>query len=596
MLSKFFIGRPKFAFVIAIVIALAGVIALQLIPVAEYPEITPPVVNVSTTYTGANASVVEQSVAAPIEAQVNGVDNMIYMSSTSGNDGSYSLNVTFAVGTDPDIAAVNVQNRVAIAAGQLPADVTRNGVTTRKRSTNMLLVISLLSPDGSHEALFLSNYASIYLQDTLARIDGVGQVQQFGARDYGMRVWLDRDRLTALQLTAADVENAIRAQNIQATAGQIGAPPYESTPEFQYTLQAKGRLVSVEEFENIAVRASSDGTFVRLRDVARVELGSQTYAAISNVNNRPATNIAIYQSPGANALGVAEAVYEELDRLAESFPPGMEYAILYDTTKAVRASVQEVIETLMLTFALVVGVTFLFLGDWRSTLVPTVAIPVSLIGTFAVLMLAGYTVNMITLFAIILAIGIVVDDSIVVVENVQRIMAETELAARAATAKAMDEVTGPVIATTLVLLAVFVPVSFMPGITGELYRQFSVTICVAVSFSSVSALTLAPAMCAILLKPGLRHARAALLGLFAKLVDKTREMATSGRCVGMIRGVLVTLADFCWHLSGRLTQLFQIVPTGFLPIEDKGALLGNIQLPDGASLARTDAVVARSGG
>ncbi len=591
MLSNFFIGRPKFAFVIAIVIALAGVIALQLIPVAEYPDITPPVVNVSTVYTGANASVVEQSVAAPIEAQVNGVDDMLYMSSTSGNDGSYSLDVTFAVGTDPDIAAVNVQNRVAIATGQLPSDVTRNGVTTRKQSTSMLMVINIVSPEGTHDSLFISNYASIYIQDELARINGVGGVQQFGARDYGMRVWLDRDRLTALELTAADVEDAIRAQNIQATAGQIGAPPYESTPQFQYSLQAKGRLISVEEFENIVVRAGNDGTFVRLRDVARVELGSQTYAAISSVNNQPAANIAIYQSPGANALGIADEIYAELERLSESFPPGMEYDILYDTTKAVRASVQEVIQTLMLTFVLVVGVTFLFLGDWRSTIVPTVAIPVSLVGTFAVLLLAGYSANMITLFAIILAIGIVVDDSIVVVENVQRIMDETGLAAPAATRQAMGEVTGPVIATTLVLLAVFVPVSFMPGITGELYRQFSVTICVAVSLSSISALTLAPAMCAILLKPGSGRPRGPL-GWFAKLVDKSRD-GYVWLVRRLIRGVLVTLIIFGGFAWGAY-HLFTIVPTGFLPIEDKGALLGNIQLPDGASLARTDTVVKQA--
>ncbi len=588
MLSGFFIDRPKFAFVIAIVIALAGAISLQAIPITEYPEITPPVVNVSTKYSGANASVVEQSVAAPIEAQVNGVDDMIYMSSRSSNDGGYSLDVTFAVGTDPDIAAVNVQNRVAIATAQLSSEVTRNGVITRKQSTSMLLVVSLLATEGNHDALFLSNYASINLQDALARINGVGSVSQFGALDYGMRVWLEPNRLTALGLTTADVENAVRSQNIQATAGQLGAPPFEGAPQFQYTLQAKGRLTSVEEFENIVVRANADGTFVRLRDVARIELGSQSYAAISKVNNQPAANIAVYQSPGASALDVADAIYTELDRLAQSFPPGIEYKILYDTTKAVRASVQEVIQTLMITFLLVVGVTFLFLADWRSTIVPTLAIPVSLIGTFAVLFVVGFSANMITLFAIILAIGIVVDDSIVVVENVQRNMADHGLNARDATRRAMGEVTGPVIATTLVLLAVFVPVSFMPGITGELYRQFAVTICVAVSISSINALTLAPALCALLLRPGAGSPRGPL-GLFARLVNKSRD-GYVWLVKRLIRVALLTMVAFAAIAFGAYS-LFQSVPSGFLPMEDKGALFGNIQLPDGASLTRTEAVM-----
>jgi hydrophobe/amphiphile efflux-1 (HAE1) family protein len=502
LISAFFIDRPRFAFVIAIIITLAGGIALSVIPIAEYPDIAPPQVQVTAHYPGANSTVLQDSVATVIEDRVNGVDDMLYMSSTSSNDGSYSLTVTFAVGTDPDIAAVNVQNRVAIANSQLPDDVTRDGVVTKKQSTNMLMVINLVSPNSSRDALFLSNYSSINLENALSRIEGVGNVSQFGPLDYGMRVWMDPNRMTALQLTTTDIANAIRSQNILATAGQLGAPPFKSGSQFQFTIQAKGRLVSVEEFGNIVLRANVDGSFVRLRDVARIELGSQTYSSQAKLNNLPATAIGVYQLPGANALDVADKVYAELEKLSVRFPPDVEYKILYDTTSAVRASIQEVVETMFITFVLVVAVTFLFLADWRATLIPTLAIPVSLIGTFAVLFAFGFTINMITLFALILAIGVVVDDSIVVVENVQRIMAEEGLAARDATLKAMREITGPVIATTLVLLAVFVPVAFMPGVTGQLYQQFSVTICVAVVFSSVMALTLAPALASILFKPG----------------------------------------------------------------------------------------------
>lgn len=587
MFSAFFIDRPKFALVISIIIVLAGLIAIQSIPVAEFPEITPPQVTVTTAYPGASAEVVEQSVAAPIEAQVNGVDNMLYMSSTSSNDGSYQLTVTFEVGTDADIAAVNVQNRVAVATAQLPREVTRQGVTTKKQSTSMLLVINLISPDGTRDELFLSNYASIYMQDALTRLSGVGNASQFGALDYGMRVWMDPDRLAGLSLTTNDVANAIETQNIQASAGQLGAPPFEGEPQFQYTLQAKGRLVSIAEFENVVIRANSDGSFVRLRDIARVELGSQTYNAITKVNNKPAAAIAVYQSPGANALEVADRVYATLDAMAERFPPDVEYKILYDTTRAVRASVEEVVNTLFVTFVLVVLVTFLFLADWRSTLVPTCAIPVSLIGVFAVLQLVGFSANMITLFAIILAIGIVVDDSIVVVENVQRIMRETGLPAPEATRQAMGEVTGPVIATTLVLLAVFVPVSFMPGITGELYKQFAVTICVAVVISSINALTLAPALCALLLKPNAGDPKG-LLRLFAWLVDKSRDGYL--QIVGlMLRRISFSMLAF-GGFAVATYYLFISVPSGFIPMEDKAVFFVNAQLPDGASLNRTEEV------
>ncbi len=590
MLSGFFISHPKFALVISIVISLTGALALNALPVAEYPDIAPPQVTVTAYYPGANAAIVEQSVAGPIEAKVNGVDNMLYMSSTSGNDGSYQLTITFATGTNPDIAAVNVQNRVSTANASLPQDVIRQGVITQKQSTSMLLIINLVSPDNSQDSLFLSNYASISVQDALSRINGVGSVSQFGALDYGMRIWIAPDKLTALGLTIKDLSSAIQNQNVQATAGQLGAPPFAGTPQFQYTLQAKGRLTSVAEFEQIIVRANQDGSFVRLKDVARIELGSQSYAAVSKLNNNPAATIAVYQSPGANALDVADTIYAELERLSDSFPQGVEYKILYDTTQSVRSSIKEVSETLLITFLLVVAVTFFFLSDWRSTLIPALAIPISLIGAFSALYLVGFSINMITLFAIILAIGIVVDDSIVVVENVQRIMKETGQNAVDSTRQAMQEVTGPVIATTLVLLAVFVPVAFMPGITGELYRQFSLTICSAVVLSSINALTLSPALCALLLKPTSSEPRGPLK-FFAKMVEKT-GMAYSRVVTLMIRRIFLSMTILGLFIAVT-GYMFQIVPSGFIPMEDKGVFFVNLQLPDGASLERTNKVTSQ---
>lgn len=588
MFSDFFITRPRFAFVVAIVITLAGGIALTALPVAEYPNITPPQVKVTASYSGANAEVVKQSVAIPIEEQVNGVDNMLYMSSSSGNDGSYELTVTFAVGTDPDTAAVNVQNRVAIATPKLPSDVTRTGVVTRKQSSSMLLVVNVVSPDESRDAIFLSNYASINIEGSLSRLPGVGSVSQFGPLDYGMRVWMDPDRMTALGITTTDVANAIDEQNLLATAGSLGAPPFSNDAQFQLSIQAKGRLGTVEEFGDIIVRANTDGSFIRLRDIARIELGAQNYGSSAKLNNKPSTAIAVYLSPGANALDVADAVYAELDTLSKRYPPGVETKIIYDTTRAVRSSIEEVVTTMMITFVLVVLVTFMFLADWRATLVPALAIPVSLIGTFAVLLIAGFSINMITLFAFILAIGVVVDDSIVVVENVQRIMDEDDLEAAEATRKAMKEITGPVIATTLVLLAVFVPVAFMPGVTGQLYRQFALTICVAVSFSSLNALTLAPAVCAILFKKGAGTPKGPLKW-FASLVDSGRNGYV--RVVGvMARRFVLSLAVFA-IFGGATFMMFKTAPTGFLPTEDKGVLFSNVQLPDGASLSRTNEVV-----
>lgn len=588
MFSQFFIDRPKFALVISIVIMLAGGLALQILPIAQYPEITPPQVQVSAFYPGANAEVIESSVAAPIEEQVNGVDDMIYMSSQSNNDGSYSLTVTFAVGTDPDQAAINVQNRVALVQSRLPEAVTRQGITTQKQASNMLMIVNLTSPNETHDALFISNYASIYVQDALTRINGVGGASQFGAKDYSMRVWVDPERLMALGLTTGDVANAIRQQNVQASLGIIGQPPVTQAQQFQYNLRAQGRLTTPEEFENIILRADGSGAVVRLRDVADVSLGSKNYGSDTWLDGKGAATIAVYQSPGANALDVAKQVRGELDRLSQRFPEDLEYKILYDTTKFVEASLAEVIETLMMTFALVVLVTFIFLADWRATLIPMATIPVSLIGTFAVLSAAGFSINTVSLFALILAIGIVVDDAIVVVENVKRHMQEDGLSARDATRISMKEVSGPVIATTLVLLAVFVPVAFMPGISGKLYTEFAVTISVSVVLSSLNALTLSPALCRLLLKP-----EPAQKNILFRGFDRFINALKTGyvKQVGFLNRQLFLALGLLAAIGAGVVYLFQNSPTGFLPYEDNGAFFVNVQLPDGASLSRTEATL-----
>jgi len=590
MFSKFFIYRPKFALVISLVITIAGILGYLALPVEQFPNITPPVVNVSATYTGANAQVLEETVAAPIEGQVNGVDDMIYMSSTSADSGNYSLNVTFAVGTDPDIATVNVQNRVSQATSSLPSEVTANGVTVQKASTNMLLVVTLYSPNGTFDEVFLSNYASINLKDALARVQGVGKADVMTDFAYAMRIWLDPDRLTSLGMTPTDFIAAVRDQNIQVAAGQIGAPPVPDGQQFQYTITAKGRLATTEEFEDIVLRTGADGAVVTIGDVARVERAAQFYNASGQFNGQASTVLAIYQAPGANAVAVADAVLARLDSLSQSFPDDMEYAVPFNTTDFVEASLNDVIETLFITFLLVVTVVFIFLGNWRATIIPTVAIPVSLIGTFAVLLALGMSLNTISLFALVLAIGIVVDDAIVVVENVERIIADEGLGPKEATAKAMEQITGPVIATTLVLLAVFVPTIFMPGITGELYSQFAVTISVSVLISSINALTLSPALCGLILKPRSGPPKG-LLAVFEKGIGSVRNGYTAlvRRLVRVsfmgiiaVAGVIVMIA----FLGGRL-------PQGFLPLEDQGYLMVDVQLPDGAALQRTEEVTSQ---
>lgn len=588
MLSAFFIDRPKFAFVIAIVTVLAGLLALGALPVAEYPELTPPQVQVSAKYPGADAMVVAETVAAVIEAEVNGVEGMTYMSSKSANDGSYTLTVTFSIETDPDTAQVNVQNRVSQAMPKLPEEAKRQGITTEKKSTSMLMVISVFSPEETYDDIFLSNYSSINLRDTLARVSGVASVDILGARDYGMRIWLDPDRLTGLGLTASDVIAAVREQNLQAAPGAIGQQPAPATQQFQYTLTAQGRLEDVPQFENIILVANPDGSVVRLKDVARIELGAENYGWFGQLNGKPAALLAVYQLPDANALEVAKNIKAEMDRLSKRFPNDLAARVTYDTTLYVETSIREVVITLLQALALVILVVFIFLQDWRSTLIPAIAIPVSLIGTFAALLVLGFTINTISLFGLILAIGVVVDDAIVVVENVQRHMADG-LSPRDATRKAMEEVTAPVIATTLVLLAVFVPVAFTPGLTGRLFEQFAATIAVAVSLSSINALTLSPALCATILKPPSKISRGPL-AWFEKGLNQTRN-GFNVVVRTLIRRAIVSAAIVA-VVFGAAAWFGVSTPTGFIPPEDRGAFFVDVRLPDGAALPRTTAVLA----
>ncbi len=591
MIGAFFIDRPKFAFVIAIVITLAGVISVSQLPVAEFPELSPPQVKVSASYPGANAQVVEQTVAAVIEAEVNGVEDMSYMSSKSANDGSYSLTVTFEIGTNSDTAQVNVQNRVAQALSKLPEEVTRQGVITKKQSSGILMVAAVSSPNGTYDDVFLSNYTTINIRDTLARVQGVAQVDVLGARNYSMRIWLQPDRLTTLGLTASDIIGAIREQNLQVSPGSLGQEPAPEGQQFQYTLRAKGRLEDVEEFRNIVLTATTDGSVVRLKDVARVELGAETYGWFGRLNSKSAALLAVYQLPDANALNVANSIKAELEKLRQRFPEDLDVAVTYDTTIYVQTSMREVVVTLFQALVLVVVVVFIFLQDWRSTLIPAIAIPVSLIGTFAALLAMGFTINTVSLFGLILAIGVVVDDAIVVVENVQRHMADG-LPPRDATRKAMDEVTGPVIATTLVLLAVFVPVAFTPGITGRLFVQFAATISVAVALSSICALTLSPALCATILRPPKTRERGPL-ALFERGINTVRNVYLNVVKL-LVRRMLMGAALLFLLVCVATGWTLSSIPGGFVPPEDRGSFFVDIRLPDGAALPRTTAVLAQT--
>jgi HAE1 family hydrophobic/amphiphilic exporter-1 len=591
--SHFFIDRPRFAFVISILITLVGLMAMQNLPIAQFPQITPPVVEVTASYPGASAEVVEATVAQPIEAKVNGVENMIYLSSKSANDGSYTLEVTFEIGTDPDIAAVEVQNRVSQSEPQLPEEVVRQGIVTQKKSTDMLLIVNLISPGGTFDSLFLANYSLINLRDPILRANGVGDVVSFGGSDYGMRIWLDPDKMAERKLTTEDVAAAIREQNLQAPAGQIGQAPIVEEQQFQYSVVTRGRLDTVEEFEDIVLRANPDGSTMVLGDVARVELGAESYANSGRLTRAASALLAVYQLPDANALDTAAAVRAEVEALAHRFPEDLEYRIVYDTTEFVQTSIDEVVVTLFQAMALVILVVYLFLGDLRSTLIPAIAIPVSLVGTFAFMQAFGFTINTISLFALILAIGIVVDDAIVVVENVRRLMDEGK-SPRDATREAMVEVSGPIVATTLVLMAVFVPVAFIPGITGRLYQQFAVTISISVLISSLNALTLSPALCATLLRPSREFGRGPLGRALAGFEALLGRLA--GGYERLVR-VLVSRLALPGAIFGGVVLgtvlLFRLIPTGFLPAEDVGYFFINIQLPDGAAMPRTEAVTKR---
>src|SRR4051794_22244583 len=589
MLSAVFVDRPRLAIVIALVTTIAGLLSLVVIPLAQYPDIVPPQVSVTTMYPGANSTVVDATVAQAIEAQVVGVDKMIYMKSVSGDDGSYTLICSFELGTNPDINAVNVNNRVQIALPSLPDEVQRQGITVKKKSSALLGVAAVYSPKNAYDPLFLSNYVTINLLDQVKSTPGVGDAVLWGAQDYAMRAWVRTDSLTGLDLTTGDIIKAIQSQNVQAAVGRIGARPISNDQQLQLNIQTKGRLSSVEEFSKIVIRTNPDGSVLRLGDVARLELGAANLDRETRFNGAPAAAIAIYQTPGANAIATLKAVEGRLTELQKRSPDDLAWHVTYDPTAFVTDTIHEVQKTLIEAFVLVVLVVYLFLGSFRATLIPTLAVPVSLIGTFIVLNAIGYSANTVSLLAVVLAIGIVVDDAIVVVEAVEAMMeAHPELTPAEATIEAMKGITAPIIAITLVLLSVFVPVAFIPGISGELFRQFAVTVAVAMFLSAINALTLSPALCALLLRP--HHGpRRGPIGMVMRTIDRVRDAygSTVARIVrfSVIGLVMVAVAGF------GTVSLLKVTPTGFLPEDDQGAFFVVIQLPGGASVGRTLEVV-----
>lgn len=597
----FFIERPIFASVLSFIIVLVGGITYLTLPVSQYPNVAPPTVLVRASYPGATPQVIADTVATPIEQEMNGVDDMLYMESSSSADGTMQLTVTFKLGTDLDDAQVLVQNRVAVAEPRLPESVRQIGVTTTKQIPDMLLVVHLLSPDSSRDQLYISNFAFLRVRDALMRLDGVGDVRIAGGNEYAMRVWLDIERMTYLDLSPADVVNAVRSQNVQVAAGVIGQPPIDESGSFQLNVTTQGRLQSPEEFEQIIVKRGDDGRVTRLGDIARLELGAQDYSRISYLDGKPAIAVIVYQRPGTNAVETTNQVKEVMKNLQKDFPEGVDYAIAYNPTDFVEESIAEVFDTLVITTVLVVLTVFLFLHGWRPTIIPVIAIPISLIGTFAAMQSLGVTLNTLSLFGLVLAIGIVVDDAIVVVENVERLISEG-MEPRAATHKAMDEVGSALIATTLVLIAVFVPTVFIPSISGQFYQQFALTIAISTGFSTFVSLTLSPAMCALLLRPKneektgwFNRTGDLLFGWFFRWFNRTFDFA--GDIYGWMIGKTIRVSALV--LLGYVGLLvatwysFGLVPTGFIPPQDQGYLIVSIRLPDGASLARTDVITKK---
>src|SRR5262245_20436204 len=581
MISKFFIERPVLANVLAMLMVVIGAVALLRLPISQYPNVVPPTISVTTSYPGASARAVVDTVALPIEQQVNGVDGMIYMQSWSGSDGSYTLIVTFKIGMDINFAQVLVQNKVSAALAQLPAAVQSQGVTVQQKSTAILQFVMLTSPDGRYDSLYLSNYATINLQQELQRLPGVGQVNAYGAGQYSMRIWLDPNKLHARSLTTQDVVNALKGQNQQVTAGQLGMPPAPSTQPFQYTLDVAARLDDVSQFENIVVKTEKDGQMVRVRDVARVELGAESYSQVTTLNGKPAAALGIYQTLEANALNVATSVRAKMKELAKNFPQGVVYSVPFDSTSFITASINEVWKTLFEAAVLVLMVIVVFLQDWRAMLVPTTTVPVTIIGAFAAMAALGFTVNLSTLFAVVLAIGIVVDDAIVVVEgaahNIDRGLPQKEAAI-----KAMDELFGPIIGITLVLMSVFLPAAFIPGLTGQMFAQFALVIAATAMLSAINAATLKPTQCALWLRqPVPSGERNWLFRAFNAVYDPFDR--AYARLIG---GMVARSAPMCLLaliVIGAAGYGLSRVPTGFLPIEDQGYVLAIAQLPDGAS-------------
>ena len=590
MFSKFFIERPRFAVVIAIIMSLAGIIAIFSLPIAMYPEITPPSVTVSADYTGASAETVANTVAIPIEKEINGVDNMLYMSSSSYNSGSYQLDISFEIGTDPDLAQVKVQNRVQKAINSLPDEVQTRGVNVIKRSSEILAFLQAVSPNGTHDRNFLNNYVTNNIKNNLARQYGVGDVRVMGS-DLSMRVWLDADKMAALNLPISTVQQAITSQNYQPSLGSVGAEPNDGTSEIVFSLETKGRLNEAKDFENIIVRTEAEGGLVRLKDIAKVEIGSESYLTVSDVDGQPNVALMLNKLSGANALQAMEAVNAELERLSKYYPEDFDVQVFFDATEFIRVSIEEVVFTLVLTFLLVVLVCYVFLQDWRATLIPSIAIPVSILATFAIMLALGYNLNILTLFGLILAIGLVVDDAIVVVERVLYLMQTENLSPKEASIKAMEQVSSAVVATTLVLLAIFVPIAFMGGVTGRIYQQFAIAISFAVLFSGVNALTLSPALSATLLRP-IKPRTSGFLFRFEQMINSTKNKYTQavawlGRKMAII--ILIVLMLVALNIFSVLN-----IKSSFLPDEDQGMIMANIQLPEGASGRRTLDVIDKT--